>query len=135
MYFEGVAALLFLISSFNSTGIIIPLSFSISEKTCDEYDLENVTLPLIGRSSHAHGIFFTDEDWEKKTAYVYDVVEKVPVPVTIDNIVKTAAMEKFGKEITSYVAANIYKSNDETVKSYTEFAKNISEQAEKMGYK
>ncbi len=39
--------------------------FSVSEKTCDEYDLRNVTLPLIGRSSHAHGIFFTDEDWEK----------------------------------------------------------------------
>lgn len=42
--------------------------FSISEKTCDEYDLENVTLPLIGRSSHAHGIFFTNEDWEKNKA-------------------------------------------------------------------
>lgn len=39
--------------------------FSISEEVCDEYDLENVTLPLIGRSSHAHGIFFTNEDWEK----------------------------------------------------------------------
>ena len=76
-----------------------------------------------------------DEDGEKKTAYIYDVVEKVPVPVTIDNIVKIAAKEKFGEEITSYVAANIYKSNDETVKSYTEFTKNISKQAEKMGYK
>ena len=76
-----------------------------------------------------------DEDGEKKTAYVYDVVEKVPVPVTIDNIVKTAAKAKFGEEITSYVVANIYKSNDETVKSYTMFTKNISEQAEKMGYK
>lgn len=75
-----------------------------------------------------------DEDGLKKTTYVYDVVEKVPVPVTIDNIVNTAAKEKFGEEITSYVAANIYKSNDETVKSYTEFAKSISEQAEKMGY-
>lgn len=42
--------------------------FSISEKTCEEYDLENVTLPLIGRSSHAHGIFFTNEDWEKNKA-------------------------------------------------------------------
>ena len=76
-----------------------------------------------------------DEDGGKKTAYVYDVVEKVPVPVTINNIVNTAAKEKFGEEITSYVAANIYKSNDETVKSYTEFTKKISEQAEKMGYK
>lgn len=42
--------------------------FSISEKVCNEYDLGNVTLPLIGRSSHAHGIFFTDEDWEKNKA-------------------------------------------------------------------
>lgn len=42
--------------------------FSISEKTCNEYDLENVTLPLIGRSSHAHGIFFTNEDWERNKA-------------------------------------------------------------------
>ena len=39
--------------------------FSISEEVCNEYDLGSVTLPLIGRSSHAHGIFFTDEDWEK----------------------------------------------------------------------
>lgn len=38
--------------------------FSISEKVCGEYDLGDVTLPLIGRSSHAHGIFFTDEDWK-----------------------------------------------------------------------
>ncbi len=42
--------------------------FSVSEKTCDEYDLGNVTLPLIGRSSHAHGVFFTDADWEKNKA-------------------------------------------------------------------
>lgn len=39
--------------------------FSIPEDICEEYDLKNVTLPLIGRSSHAHGIFFTDEDWEQ----------------------------------------------------------------------
>lgn len=42
--------------------------FSISEEVCNEYDLESVTLPLIGRSSHAHGIFFTDEDWKKNKA-------------------------------------------------------------------
>ena len=39
--------------------------FSISEAICNEYDLESVTLPLIGRSSHAHGIFFTNEDWKR----------------------------------------------------------------------
>lgn len=39
--------------------------FSITEATAKEYQLESVTLPLIGRSSHAHGIYFTAEDWEK----------------------------------------------------------------------
>lgn len=39
--------------------------FSITEDTCKKYSLESVTLPLIGRSSHAHGIFFTAEDWKK----------------------------------------------------------------------
>lgn len=39
--------------------------FSITEDVCEKYGLENVTLPLIGRSSHAHGIFFTNADWEK----------------------------------------------------------------------
>ncbi len=37
--------------------------FSITESTAKEYQLEAVTLPLIGRSSHAHGIYFTEEDW------------------------------------------------------------------------
>ena len=91
---------------------------------------DKIHVPLNIRETETVG-----EDGEKKKAFIYDVVEKVPVPVTIDNIVKTAAKEKSGEEITSYVAANIYKSNDETVKRYTEFAKNISEQAEKMGYK
>ena len=39
--------------------------FSIDKQTCDKYHLDDVTLPLIGRSSHAHGIYFTDADWKK----------------------------------------------------------------------
>lgn len=39
--------------------------FSVSEETTEQYGLADVTLPLIGRSSHAHGIYFTQEDWEK----------------------------------------------------------------------
>lgn len=39
--------------------------FSIDEATEKEYSLSSVTLPLIGRSSHAHGIYFTWEDWQK----------------------------------------------------------------------
>ncbi len=38
--------------------------FSITEETSEHYQLGEVTLPLIGRSSHAHGIYFTSEDWE-----------------------------------------------------------------------
>lgn len=38
--------------------------FSITEETSEQYQLGEVTLPLIGRSSHAHGIYFTAEDWE-----------------------------------------------------------------------
>lgn len=38
--------------------------FSITEDTCKRYALESVSLPLIGRSSHANGIFFTTADWK-----------------------------------------------------------------------
>jgi len=38
--------------------------FSVDCKTADEYDLSSVLLPLIGRSSHAHGIYFTYNDWQ-----------------------------------------------------------------------
>lgn len=38
--------------------------FSIDRNTEQKYNLSNVTLPLIGRSSHAHSIFFTEEDWQ-----------------------------------------------------------------------
>ncbi len=37
--------------------------FSINNEVESCYDLDSVTLPLIGRSSHAHGIYFTTEDW------------------------------------------------------------------------
>ena len=38
--------------------------FSITEETSEHYQLGEVTLPLIGRSYHAHGKYFTSEDWE-----------------------------------------------------------------------
>ncbi|OQB12606.1 MAG: Modification methylase Eco57IB [Firmicutes bacterium ADurb.Bin193] len=39
--------------------------FSIDNETAKKYDLSQVLIPLIGRSSHAHGIYFTKEDWLK----------------------------------------------------------------------
>lgn len=38
--------------------------FSITKETETQFDLQPVTLPLIGRSSHAHGIYFTEADWQ-----------------------------------------------------------------------
>jgi adenine-specific DNA-methyltransferase len=38
--------------------------FSITRDVERQYDLDSVTRPLIGRSSHAHGIFFPADDWE-----------------------------------------------------------------------
>ena len=39
--------------------------FSVNKETVDKYELSSVTLPLIGRSSHAHGIYFNDKDWQE----------------------------------------------------------------------
>lgn len=39
--------------------------FSIDKETEDTYQLSSVTMPLIGRSSHAHSIFFTEDEWQK----------------------------------------------------------------------
>lgn len=39
--------------------------FSVDKATNKQYDLSSVTLPLIGRSSHVHGIYFTDSDWQE----------------------------------------------------------------------
>ena len=37
--------------------------FSLTDETSATYDLDDFTLPLIGRSSHASGVFFTNDDW------------------------------------------------------------------------
>ena len=37
--------------------------FSITDSTSNKYDLDSLTIPLIGRSSHAAGVFFTENDW------------------------------------------------------------------------
>lgn len=42
--------------------------FSITQDVSERYHLNDVTLPLIGRSSHAHGIYFTGDDWEQNKA-------------------------------------------------------------------
>lgn len=39
--------------------------FSIDKKAEEDYQLSSVLLPLIGRSAHAKGIYFTKDDWLK----------------------------------------------------------------------
>lgn len=51
--------------------------FSINQDTVNSYDLSEVVRPLIGRSSHAHSIYFNRDDWQKnvdqgKAAYLID---------------------------------------------------------------
>ena len=55
--------------------------FSIDKRTAELYNLESVTLPLIGRSSHAHGIYFTEPDWQEnykpgKKAMIINLTDK-----------------------------------------------------------
>lgn len=42
--------------------------FSLTDDISHDYGLDEFTLPLIGRSSHASGVFFTEEDWERNRA-------------------------------------------------------------------
>lgn len=39
--------------------------FSVDKMTAEEYDLEEISFPLIGRSSHANSVYFTHSDWEE----------------------------------------------------------------------
>lgn len=39
--------------------------FSVDNETVQKYKLEEVALPLIGRSAHASGLYFNYDDWQK----------------------------------------------------------------------
>lgn len=82
--------------------------FSISEDICKKFELENVTLPLIGRSSHAHGIYFTNKDW-----------------IANKNSGKSARLIVFPEEI----------SFNEYPKLHQEYIRLGEEQKENKGYK
>lgn len=42
--------------------------FSVNQEIVDSYGLGDVVCPLIGRSSHAHSIYFRNDDWQKNVA-------------------------------------------------------------------
>lgn len=39
--------------------------FSVDKETVEKYNLASITLPLIGRSAHASGIYFDQENWKE----------------------------------------------------------------------
>ena len=56
--------------------------FSLDKQTVEKYDLNKFALPLIGRSSHAHSIFFDKKDWQKNVnkgvkSYLICINEKI----------------------------------------------------------
>lgn len=42
--------------------------FSVNQEIVDSYGLGDVVCPLIGRSSHAHSVYFRKDDWQKNVA-------------------------------------------------------------------
>ena len=55
--------------------------FSVNQEVVDDYELADVVRPLIGRSSHAHSVYFCRDDWQKnvaqgKAAYLIDFPDK-----------------------------------------------------------
>lgn len=54
--------------------------FSVNSEIVKQYELENVVRPLIGRSAHAHSVYFENADWKEnvdagKAAYLIDFPE------------------------------------------------------------
>lgn len=55
--------------------------FSVNQKIVEQYELQDTVRPLIGRSAHAHSVYFKKEDWNEnvkagKAAYLIDFPEK-----------------------------------------------------------
>ncbi len=55
--------------------------FSVNKMTAEKYDLKAISLPLIGRSSHANSVYFYEADWKEnvendKSAYLVNFPEK-----------------------------------------------------------
>lgn len=54
--------------------------FSVNDEIVKRYELENAVRPLIGRSAHAHSVYFENADWQGnvedgKAAYLIDFPE------------------------------------------------------------
>lgn len=73
--------------------------FSVNKETVNAYQLENVVRPLIGRSAHAHSVYFRENDWrmnveQGKAAYLIDFPD---IPIE-DYLQKHREYIKLGQE-------------------------------------
>ena len=63
--------------------------FSVNQEIVDTFELADVARPLIGRSSHAHSVYFCRDDWEKKMSYKEKLLILLTFPISLlKNILK-----------------------------------------------
>lgn len=75
-----------------------------------------------------------DEKGEEKTIYVYDVVERVDQPVSVDSIVAAGVKATYTESEMSHIMTHFAKDSDKTVAGYKEFVTVLTEDAQKSGY-
>lgn len=76
----------------------------------------------------------TVENGQTKTGYRADLIRKVKMPLTVDNIVDAAIDEEFDEVTQKRIMRNIAKSDDGEVKRYTEFVNEVTAAAKAAGY-
>ena len=77
----------------------------------------------------------TNEKGELVTNYLYDLVKKVNLPITADNILEVLINSKYSKEEQSYIMKNFAKANDEKVIEYKAFLEEVQAKINKSYYK
>lgn len=75
-----------------------------------------------------------DEEGKEKTIYVYDVVERVEQPVTVDSIVAAGVKATFSETEIRHIMTHFAKEGDKTVDTYKTFVTSLTEDAKKSGY-
>lgn len=76
-----------------------------------------------------------DEEGKEKTIYVYDVVERVEQPVTVDSIVAAGVKATYSEAETSHIMTHFARENDKQVAEYKDFVSALTADAEAAGYK
>lgn len=76
----------------------------------------------------------TVTDGVEKKSYRADLVPKVKMPLTVENIVDAAIAAEYGEEAQKRIMRNMGKTNDPEVEKYKQFVNGITESAKAAGY-